>query len=141
MARTLGAPLTVPAGNEARTRSKARQPGAQLAFHMRHDVHHMRVALDGEELGHAHRAVLAHAAQVVAAQVHQHHVLGALLGVGQQLALQAAHPRPALVPRGRVPAIGRSVARRPSSRTNISGEAPTRQNGSPSTSPKSKKNI
>ncbi len=39
---------------------------------------------------HGHGAVLADAAQVVAAQVHQHDVLGALLGIGQQFVGEVA---------------------------------------------------
>ena len=48
----------------------------------------MRVALDAEGLGDLHAAGLRNAADVVARQVDQHHVLGALLRVGQQLGLQ-----------------------------------------------------
>jgi hypothetical protein len=72
----------------------------------------------------AHRAGRRDAPDVVAAEVDQHHVLGDLLGVGEELGgerLSASRVRP----RGRVPAIGRSVMSRPSLRTRISGEAPT----------------
>ena len=48
-------------------------------------MHHVRIALDEFEALDAHRAVLRDAPQVVAAQVHQHDVLGALLGIGGQL--------------------------------------------------------
>jgi hypothetical protein len=48
-------------------------------------VHHVRVALDEHQLVDLHAAELAHAAHVVAAQVDQHHVLGALLFVVQHL--------------------------------------------------------
>ncbi len=48
-------------------------------------MHHVRVGLDGHERVDVDRPVAAHAAQVVAAQVDEHHVLGALLLVGQQL--------------------------------------------------------
>ena len=46
---------------------------------------HVRVGLDGHERVDVHGAELAHAAEVVAAEVDEHHVLGALLLVGQQL--------------------------------------------------------
>ena len=46
---------------------------------------HVRVGLHAHELVHHDAAVLAHAPEVVAAEVHQHHVLGALLLVGEQL--------------------------------------------------------
>ena len=45
----------------------------------------MAVVLDDHEVVDLHRAVLADAAEVVAAEVDEHHVLGALLRVGQQL--------------------------------------------------------
>ena len=59
------------------------------------------------------RAVLAHPPEVVAAEVDEHHVLGALLLVGEQVLGDRARPRPASAPRGRVPAIGRVETRRP----------------------------
>ena len=46
---------------------------------------HVRVGLDAHEGLDLDRAVLAHAPEVVAAEVDEHHVLGALLLVGQQL--------------------------------------------------------
>src|SRR5207342_281447 len=50
------------------------------------DVVHMRIALDRHQLVHAHAAGNADAAEVVALQVNQHHVLGALFGVADQFA-------------------------------------------------------
>ena len=44
----------------------------------------MRVALDDHGVADAHRADFRHPAHVVARQVDQHHVFGALLGVGLQ---------------------------------------------------------
>ena len=70
------------------------------AQHVADDVHDVAVALDGEALGDAHRADLGDAADVVAAEVEQHQVLGALLGVGQQLGFQ----RLVLLGRGAAPA-------------------------------------
>ena len=58
------------------------------------------------------RPVLADAAEVVAPEVDEHHVLGALLGVGQQVSAIRASSS-GVAPRGRVPAIGRVDAWRP----------------------------
>ena len=49
------------------------------------DVHDVAVALHGKAFSDAHRADLGDAAHVVAAEIQQHQVLGALLGIGQQL--------------------------------------------------------
>ena len=65
------------------------------------DVHDVRVVLDRHQRLDRHAAVLADAAEVVAAEVDEHHVLGALLLVGEQVALEplvlggvgAARPR------------------------------------------------
>ena len=60
----------------------------------------MGVPFHHHEVGHLHGAVFAHAAQVVAPQVHQHDVLGPFLGVRLQVGLQGrvlfwgAPPRP-----------------------------------------------
>ncbi len=48
-------------------------------------MHHVRIVLDRHVVGDAHRADLRHAPDVVAAEIHQHHVLGALFRVRQQL--------------------------------------------------------
>ena len=53
----------------------------QRAFDVADDVHHVAVALDGKGFGHLHRAGLGDAPDVVARQVDQHDVLGALLRV------------------------------------------------------------
>ena len=63
-------------------------PLADGARHARHDVHDVAVALDLGEAVHADRAGVRNAAEIVAPQVDQHQVLGALLGVGQELACQ-----------------------------------------------------
>ena len=46
IARTLGAPDSVPAGNVARTASKASRSARRRPSHLRHEVHHVGVALD-----------------------------------------------------------------------------------------------
>ena len=61
---------------------RARTVG-QFALHLTHDVEHMRVTLDGHEIGHPHGAVARETTDVVAAKVDQHDMLGALLLVGE----------------------------------------------------------
>ena len=51
-------------------------------------MHHMAVALDEELVGYAHRADRRDAADVVAAEIEQHEVLGAFFRVGEQLLLE-----------------------------------------------------
>jgi hypothetical protein len=53
-------------------------------------VDDVRVGLDDHQLVHRDRAVLADPPEVVAAEVDEHHVLGALLRVAQQLARPGA---------------------------------------------------
>jgi hypothetical protein len=95
------------------------------AVHFRDQVHDVRVALDHHLVGHHHRAGLGDAADVVAAQVDQHQVLGQLLGIGLEFGFQPARSSSGVRPRGRVPAIGRTMASPPCTRTSTSGEAPT----------------
>ena len=75
----------MPAGSTERSASIALHLGAQLAAHAGDDVDHVRVGLDGHERLDLDGAVLADAAEVVAAEVDEHHVLGALLLVGEQV--------------------------------------------------------
>ena len=51
-------------------------------------MHDVGLALDGVKLLHPDRAEAADLAEVVAAQIHQHIVLGQFLFVGQQLRFQ-----------------------------------------------------
>ena len=88
IARTLGAPVSVPAGKPAASASIARQPVAQLALHLGADVHDVAVPLDRELLGDLDGAELGDPAHIVAAEIEQHQVLGPLLRIGQQLPLQ-----------------------------------------------------
>ena len=85
MARIFGAPETVPAGKQATQGVEPVATLGQPALDARDEVHDVRVALDGHELRHPHGAGVAHAADVVAAEVDQHDVLGALLLVALQL--------------------------------------------------------
>ena len=63
-------------------------PGCQFAAHTADHVHHMAVALDRTVRLDPHAAGTGDAAQVIARQVHQHHVLGVFLAVGAQLGFQ-----------------------------------------------------
>ena len=125
MARTFGAPTSVPAGKVAANRSKASLPGASSPLHAAHDVHDVAVALDDAVGIDAHASRPRHAAQIVARQIHQHHVLGVFLRIRQQFGLAARHRVAASPPRGREPAMGRSCAWPALSFTSASGEEPT----------------
>ena len=89
MARTFGAPLTVPAGSVARSTSIGPSPSAQLARHLRGEVHHVAVALERHHLVDLLGAEADDPADVVAGQVDEHDVLGELLRVLAQLGRQA----------------------------------------------------
>ena len=94
-------------------------------------MHDVAEALDLEEARHADRADPGDAADVVASQVDQHHVLGVLFWIGQQF------PRPVGGIQLRSRAAQAGAGQRPyrhlapwrprilSWRTSISGEAPT----------------
>ena len=60
----------------------------EQALDLAHDVHHMGVALDHHQLAHLDAARLADPTEIVAAQIHQHHVLGPFLGIRQQISFQ-----------------------------------------------------
>ena len=92
MARTLGAPETVPAGKAAISASIASRRGVELALDVGDDVHDVAVALDEELSVTSTRADFGDPADVVAAEVEQHQVLGALLGVGEQFRRRAPRP-------------------------------------------------
>ena len=77
-----------------RARRKACEQGiesilalGQLAHDIADDVHHVAVTLDGETVRDGHAVGTCHAAHVVAAQIEQHQVFGALLGIGKQAQL------------------------------------------------------
>jgi hypothetical protein len=79
------------AGRQARQQRRQRILAlAQLAHHVRDDVHDMAVALDDELFGRADRADLGHAAHIVAAKIKQHQMLGQFLLVGQKVGLKRA---------------------------------------------------
>ena len=94
IARTFGAPVRVPAGKHAANASSASRSFLNFAFDRRHDVHHVRVALDKHQVAHLHRAVFTHAAYVIAAQIDEHHVLGKFFFVRAQFLLTLRDLRP-----------------------------------------------
>src|SRR5436853_587813 len=84
MARTLGAPETVPAGKQAEgvnTIHVGPKPAAEGGDQM----HNVGIVLNEFEPFYADRTVFGDAAEIIAAQVHEHDVFGALLGIGGEL--------------------------------------------------------
>src|SRR5512135_3786400 len=63
--------------------------GPEVALDFGREVHDVGKSLHGPAYRNTHRSELANAAQVVAGQVHEHGVLGELLGVLQQVLLEA----------------------------------------------------
>ena len=115
IARTFGAPESVPAGSTERSASIAATPRRSVPETLRDDVHDVAVGLDRHERVDVHRPVLAHPPEVVASEVDEHDVLGALLLVGQQTlgdhrvlgGVGAARARPGDGPRRDVVAASR----------------------------------
>ena len=101
MARTLGAPDRVPAGRVARSTSIGPLPGARLPETW--EVRCMMWLYRSTTITSSTTSVPKrdHPADVVAGQVDEHHVLGHLLRVLDQLALEAERP-----PRGWRPGGG-----------------------------------
>ena len=124
IARTLGAPLSVPAGKQAASASSGSSSLRSCSFQRRYQMHDVRVLLHVHQVADLHRAIFADAAQIVAAEIDQHDVLGALFLVVLQLFDQSLVVA-AVGAAARVPAMGRYSSWRPVTRTSISGEAPT----------------
>jgi hypothetical protein len=120
MHRTLGQPVIVPPGNTARSAATGVTSGAQAAGHLGDDVVHVRIGLDRHE--------------VIAPRPSPPRRCGRGRCARGRSASRArrvpsdARPAPRLRPhrcparRGRVPAIGRVLTRRCSTRTRRSGE-------------------
>jgi hypothetical protein len=79
MVRTLGQPVMVPPGNTARKASNTHHAVTQAAAHGRFDVMDVAVAGDFHQRRHLHAARFAYPPEVVALEVDQHDVFGALL--------------------------------------------------------------
>jgi hypothetical protein len=127
MARGFGAPGQGARGERGGQQVVRRGLRLQPPDDGRHDVMHVGILLDLHELNHADGARRADAAQIVASEVHEHEVFGALLGVGQQI----RHELGILVRRG-TPRTGTGdrVQHRssPVSLTSASGLLPTMLN-------------
>ena len=86
MARTFGAPDTVPAGKPGHQRIDRVVLRGQLADDIGHDVHDLAVIFEEEAVGDlAPCRSSATRPDIVAAEIEQHQMLGALLRVGEQL--------------------------------------------------------
>jgi hypothetical protein len=83
MARTLAAPETVPAGKGRLEHVERVQAWPQFGFDVRDDVHHVRIALDDHVFGELDRTDASDAADVVATEVEELHMLRTFLLVGQ----------------------------------------------------------
>ncbi len=59
--------------------------GGEFAGDVGDDVHDVAVAFDGHDVVDLHAAQLGGAADVIAAQVHEHDVLGTFLGIGEEI--------------------------------------------------------
>ena len=86
IARILGAPVIEPPGNEAERRSKRVATGRERPGDGRDQVLDGGGPLEPAQPRDADGARDAHPTEVVAQDVHDHHVLGAVLGRGEELA-------------------------------------------------------
>ena len=93
------------ARESCRNHLAGRHAGAQTSAHIGDDVMNVGVTLHHHQLVDLDRARHADATEIVALQVDQHHVFGALLRVRGQFADRSTSSSSAS--RGRVPAIGR----------------------------------
>ena len=106
MVLTFGAPVMEPAGKQAATASARGMPGPEPGIDGAHHLVDRGVAFDRAEPADRHGAGHREVAEVVAQQVHDHDVLGPVLGRGFQLVPQHARPGRRLRARRRVPLIG-----------------------------------
>ena len=93
IAASFGAPVIEPGGKAARSASSASQPARKRPRTVETSWNTRRVALDREQLRHLDAARRAHAAEIVAHEIDDHQVLGALLRGGAQLGGAGARPR------------------------------------------------
>ena len=107
IARTLGAPTPCPPG-KARAARPSRPAPRAASLDVGDDVHHMRIALDHHVLGDAHAAGLRRRGRRRCAPGRS--ASRARRAPSGRPASSPRAPRPsAVLPRGRVPAIGRTV--------------------------------
>ena len=105
IARTFGAPETVPAGKQARRRSKELHAFAQVAGHLGDQVADVREALGLHEPFDGDRPGPADAREVVAPEIDQHHVLGLVLLGAEELVLVSRRGRAGDRIDGRAPVL------------------------------------
>ena len=86
MARIFGAPETVPAGNADTKRSNGVFSARQFSADVGDDVNNMGIALDSHQFVNFNRAYFGDPANVVAAQVYEHDMLGTSLGSAKRSA-------------------------------------------------------
>jgi len=63
-------------------------PGQELAVHVRHQVHHVRVAFDDHQVCNLYRPGFGHTSKIVSPQIDQHQMLGPFFFIRQQFLLQ-----------------------------------------------------
>ena len=80
----------MPAGSVARSTSIGSEPGSELARHLRREMHHVAVTLEDHHLVDLLGSEPHDAADVVAGEVDEHHVLGDLLRVLAELGAEPA---------------------------------------------------
>ncbi len=102
-----------PPGKTARTTSIGPDARSQPALHRSHQVVNLGEALDGQGIDHADSAVLTDATQIIALEVDDHGQLGPILGRPGQLLRPVGDLPLGLLPRGRVPLMGRVTTRSP----------------------------
>ena len=120
MARILGAPVTEPQGNSARRMSATPASGALPRRDGGDHGVQGGIGFDLEQIADRHAAGLGDAAEIVADQIHDHQILGAVLGAGRKL---RPLRRVVAVSRAAVPFIGRAVIRPSAARSkNSSGD-------------------
>ena len=129
--RTFGAPVIEPLGKSARKTSARPVSGSSSAVTVDVSCHTVSNRSGSNTLAHRTVPGAGDAAEVVAQQVDDHRVLGAVLHRGREALARSASSSASQRPRGAVPFIGRVVSRSPSSRKNSSGDAETRCGSGP----------
>ena len=85
IARTFGAPDTVPAGKARHERVDPVMPVRQFARHVRDDVHDLAIIFEEETIGDAHTSRFGDAPTSLRPEIQQHEVFGAFLVISEQI--------------------------------------------------------
>ena len=118
-AAIFGAPVTEPGGKLARSRSASSVPGRRSAATSETRCQTPGCASTPAQLRHVDGSEARDAAEVVADEVDDHHVLGAVLGAVRELGPSASA---VAATRRRVPLIGRLLTTSPRRSRNSSGD-------------------